>query len=215
MHGITGAKGGTSGLPSMPCTSRHTTRFDVVMAWTWIVSGRSCRTLWLPIRAACAGDRPIPASTGHGHHDPGGKAMFQMMGVFAEFERSMIRGRVNAGIARAKVDGKHCGRPFIDASWKGASVRLWLRLVGQGFTRSLSSSASAAARSSALPGPVLAAESKSTYFRRVLFNAHSEKSMKFDQLPINRLPANSERDVCSVTLSPGSRLAQFRCPISS
>jgi DNA invertase Pin-like site-specific DNA recombinase len=37
-----------------------------------------------------------------------------MMGVFAEFERSMIRERVNAGIARAKADGKHCGRPFID-----------------------------------------------------------------------------------------------------
>jgi len=34
--------------------------------------------------------------------------------VFAEFERAMIRERVNAGIARAKADGKHCGRPFID-----------------------------------------------------------------------------------------------------
>jgi DNA invertase Pin-like site-specific DNA recombinase len=37
---------------------------------------------------------------------PAGKAMFQMMGVFAEFERSMIRERVNAGIARAKAGGK-------------------------------------------------------------------------------------------------------------
>jgi DNA invertase Pin-like site-specific DNA recombinase len=45
---------------------------------------------------------------------PAGKTMFQMMGVFAEFERSMIRERVNAGIARAKAQGKHCGRPFID-----------------------------------------------------------------------------------------------------
>jgi Resolvase, N terminal domain len=32
--------------------------------------------------------------------------MFQMMGVFAEFERSMIREQVNAGIARAKAAGK-------------------------------------------------------------------------------------------------------------
>jgi len=32
---------------------------------------------------------------------PAGKAMFQMMGVFAEFERSMIVERVRAGIARA------------------------------------------------------------------------------------------------------------------
>ena len=34
---------------------------------------------------------------------PAGKAMFQMMGVFAEFERSMIVERVRAGIARAKA----------------------------------------------------------------------------------------------------------------
>ena len=39
--------------------------------------------------------------------------MFQMMGVFAEFERAMIRERVKAGIARAKDAGKHCGRPPI------------------------------------------------------------------------------------------------------
>jgi Resolvase, N terminal domain len=31
-----------------------------------------------------------------------GKAMFQMMGVFAEFERAMIQERVRAGIARAR-----------------------------------------------------------------------------------------------------------------
>jgi DNA invertase Pin-like site-specific DNA recombinase len=30
-----------------------------------------------------------------------GKAMFQMLGVFAEFERGIIRERVNAGLARA------------------------------------------------------------------------------------------------------------------
>jgi DNA invertase Pin-like site-specific DNA recombinase len=36
---------------------------------------------------------------------PAGKAMFQMLGVFAEFERSMIRERVRAGLARAKDEG--------------------------------------------------------------------------------------------------------------
>jgi DNA invertase Pin-like site-specific DNA recombinase len=33
---------------------------------------------------------------------PAGKAMFQMMGVFAEFERAMIQERVRAGLARAR-----------------------------------------------------------------------------------------------------------------
>jgi DNA invertase Pin-like site-specific DNA recombinase len=37
--------------------------------------------------------------------------MFQMLGVFAEFERAMIRERVRAGLARAKDAGKRLGRP--------------------------------------------------------------------------------------------------------
>ncbi|CAG1021685.1 Serine recombinase PinR [Patescibacteria group bacterium] len=36
---------------------------------------------------------------------PAGKAMFQMLGVFSEFERSIIRDRVKAGLARAKAKG--------------------------------------------------------------------------------------------------------------
>jgi DNA invertase Pin-like site-specific DNA recombinase len=37
---------------------------------------------------------------------PGGKAMFQMLGVFAEFERSIIQERVRAGLRRAVSEGK-------------------------------------------------------------------------------------------------------------
>jgi DNA invertase Pin-like site-specific DNA recombinase len=44
---------------------------------------------------------------------PSGKAMFQMMGVFAEFERAMIAERVRAGLRRAKAEGKQLGRPRI------------------------------------------------------------------------------------------------------
>jgi DNA invertase Pin-like site-specific DNA recombinase len=44
---------------------------------------------------------------------PGGKAMFQMMGVFAEFERSIIQERVRAGLRRARQEGKRLGRPRI------------------------------------------------------------------------------------------------------
>lgn len=41
---------------------------------------------------------------------PGGMAMFQMVGVFAQFEREMIRTRVKAGLARAKENGAVFGR---------------------------------------------------------------------------------------------------------
>ena len=36
--------------------------------------------------------------------------MFQMLGVFAEFERAMIRERVMTGLARVRVEGKQLGR---------------------------------------------------------------------------------------------------------
>jgi DNA invertase Pin-like site-specific DNA recombinase len=39
--------------------------------------------------------------------------MFQMMGVFAEFERAMIQERVRAGLRRARDEGKQLGRPRI------------------------------------------------------------------------------------------------------
>jgi DNA invertase Pin-like site-specific DNA recombinase len=42
--------------------------------------------------------------------------MFQMMGVFAEFERAIIVERVKAGLARARAQGKRLGRPTLPAS---------------------------------------------------------------------------------------------------
>jgi DNA invertase Pin-like site-specific DNA recombinase len=48
--------------------------------------------------------------------------MFQMMGVFAEFERGMIRERVKAGLARAAANGRKGGRPRIDAG-REAEIR--------------------------------------------------------------------------------------------
>ena len=44
---------------------------------------------------------------------PAGKAMFRMLGVFAEFERAIIQERVRAGLQRAKREGKRLGRPPI------------------------------------------------------------------------------------------------------
>jgi DNA invertase Pin-like site-specific DNA recombinase len=41
------------------------------------------------------------------------EALFQMMGVFAEFERAMIRERVKAGLNRAKTNRVRLGRPKV------------------------------------------------------------------------------------------------------
>jgi DNA invertase Pin-like site-specific DNA recombinase len=72
---------------------------------------------------------------------PSGRAMFGMLGVFAEFEREMIVARVNAGLARAKAAGTKLGRPKIDEETaerlraelaKGTGVGKAARIVGVG-----------------------------------------------------------------------------------
>jgi DNA invertase Pin-like site-specific DNA recombinase len=40
--------------------------------------------------------------------------MYQMMGVFAEFERAIIHERVLSGLARAKAEGITLGRPALE-----------------------------------------------------------------------------------------------------
>jgi DNA invertase Pin-like site-specific DNA recombinase len=42
---------------------------------------------------------------------PSGKALAGMLAVFAEFERSILKERVKAGIAEARSKGKDHGRP--------------------------------------------------------------------------------------------------------
>ena len=73
---------------------------------------------------------------------PAGRAMFQMMGVFAEFERAMIVERVRSGMARARErgtkSGKAIGRPRIPAPVRakihagGVSLRQLAKQFGVG-----------------------------------------------------------------------------------
>jgi DNA invertase Pin-like site-specific DNA recombinase len=67
---------------------------------------------------------------------PSGRAMYQMLGVFAEFERAMIRERVTAGLARARADGKQLGRRTVEQSHaKKVKAALALRSKGLGIRR--------------------------------------------------------------------------------
>jgi DNA invertase Pin-like site-specific DNA recombinase len=59
---------------------------------------------------------------------PSGRAMFQMCGVFAEFERSMIVERINAGLARARANRVKLGRGRRkDDQWSADEVRWGMR----------------------------------------------------------------------------------------
>lgn len=64
---------------------------------------------------------------------PSGRALFGMMAVFAEFERAMIQERVNAGLKRAKAQGKKLGRPTLSGDME-AKVRA-LRAEGMGVVK--------------------------------------------------------------------------------
>jgi DNA invertase Pin-like site-specific DNA recombinase len=62
--------------------------------------------------------------------------MFQMLGVFAEFERAMIRECVMAGLARARSDGRQLGRrPVEQAKARKVKAALALRSQGLGIRR--------------------------------------------------------------------------------
>jgi len=42
---------------------------------------------------------------------PSGRMLFQMLGVFAEFERAILKSRIAAGVQRARSNGVKIGRP--------------------------------------------------------------------------------------------------------
>jgi DNA invertase Pin-like site-specific DNA recombinase len=84
---------------------------DMVAAWSVDRLGRSLSDLLDFLRELHAkGVDLFLHQQGLDTSTPSGKAMFQMMGVFAEFERAMIRERVLAGLARAKEQGISLGR---------------------------------------------------------------------------------------------------------
>jgi DNA invertase Pin-like site-specific DNA recombinase len=86
----------------------------VVMAWSVDRLGRSLQDLVAFLSELHAlGIDLFLHQQGLDTTTPSGKAMFQMMGVFAEFERAMIQERVRAGLARARAEGKTLGRPPI------------------------------------------------------------------------------------------------------
>ena len=113
--GISGAKG-RNGRPGFDAMHRDAARrrFDMVMAWSVDRLGRSLQDLvgFLSELHALKIELYLHQQ-GLDTTTPAGKAMFQMMGVIAEFERTLIQERVRAGMARAKREGKHVGRPPI------------------------------------------------------------------------------------------------------
>lgn len=124
--GISGAKGRDK-RPGLDTMLKDATRgkFDVVMSWALDRIGRSLSDLLATLetlRGANAAiflhQQAIDTTT------PSGLAFFQMLGVFSEFERGMIRARVMAGLERAKANprkgAKAIGRPKVSPKVEAA-----------------------------------------------------------------------------------------------
>ena len=110
--GISGAKGRDQrpGLDAL-LKAVNTKEFDMVATWSVDRLGRSLTDLLSILQ--CLRDKDVDLflhQQGLDTSTTAGRAMFQMLGVFAEFERGIIRERVNAGLARAREKGVVLGR---------------------------------------------------------------------------------------------------------
>jgi DNA invertase Pin-like site-specific DNA recombinase len=133
--GISGAKGrgerpGLDGL----MRAVNAKWFDMVAAWSVDRLGRSLPDLLGILQTLHEkGVGLFLHQQGLDTTTTAGKAMFQMLGVFAEFERGIIRERVNAGLARAKANGTKLGRRPVKPSVE-ARIRE-LRAGGMGILK--------------------------------------------------------------------------------
>jgi DNA invertase Pin-like site-specific DNA recombinase len=145
--GISGAKGRDK-RPAFDRLLKAVVRrkIDVVAAWSVDRLGRSLQDLigFLGELNAAGVDlylekQAVDTTT------PAGRALFQMLGVFAEFERAIIQERIHAGLVRAREkgtrSGKAIGRPQIDRRkaeliraelQKGTGIVKTARLTGAG-----------------------------------------------------------------------------------
>jgi DNA invertase Pin-like site-specific DNA recombinase len=113
-RGISGAKGRDK-RPEFDRLLNEVVRrkIDVVAAWSVDRLGRSLQDLvgFLGELNAAECDlylekQAVDTTT------PAGRALFQMLGVFAEFERTIIQERIHAGLVRARKKGTKSGKPI-------------------------------------------------------------------------------------------------------
>lgn len=114
-------------------------KFDVLLVWRFDRFARSTKHLVTALEELeglgidfCSYQDSIDTSTNHG------RLVFTIMGAIAEFERSLIRERVLAGVRRAKENGIRLGRPPLEVNIKkmkelafgGNSVRAIAKEMG-------------------------------------------------------------------------------------
>jgi DNA invertase Pin-like site-specific DNA recombinase len=123
-EGISGAKGRDK-RPAFDRLMKMVARkeIDLIACWSVDRLGRSLQHLVTFLGEI--NDRGVDLylhTQGLDTSTPAGRAMFSMLSVFAEFERSILRERIMAGLARSRSEGKRSGRPPLDPA-KAEKIR--------------------------------------------------------------------------------------------
>lgn len=117
--GVSGTTRSRPGLDAMLSDARRR-RFDAIVAWSFDRVGRSLGHLVEVAQELDALDiQLVTLREAVDTTTPMGRFFFHLCGSFAEFERELMRDRINAGLARAKRKGTRLGRPasvVIDAA---------------------------------------------------------------------------------------------------
>ena len=134
-HGISGTKGRDK-RPAFDrlCKDASRGKIDVVAAWAIDRLGRSLSDVATFMAELTAQNvslylhqQNVDGTT------PAGRAMLGMAAVFAEFERSIIVERINAGMERARTKGTRSGRPIGRPTVAASVERKIRRLSGKGY----------------------------------------------------------------------------------
>lgn len=145
--GISGAKGRDK-RPGFDAMLKGAVQreFDLLAVWSSDRLGRSMPDLIEVLQMIRTTGRELYIHTqALDTSTSSGRALFQMLGVFAELEREMIVARVNAGMARAKANGtksgKAIGRPRVSKATElairaelgsGSGILKTARMIGVG-----------------------------------------------------------------------------------
>lgn len=119
---ISGAKAKRPGLDQLLYDARRG-RFDVVMVWSFDRLARSVRHFLEVLDEL--NHLQVEFVSFRENIDTGGplgRAIVIIVGAIAELERALIVERVRAGMRRARLEGRHIGRPQLDLD-RGAIVR--------------------------------------------------------------------------------------------
>ncbi len=126
----TGTNDKRPGLQQLLSDARRR-KFDLILVWKLDRFARSLRDLVLMLQEL--GDLGIQFISLKDNVDlttASGRLMCALIAAFAEFEASLIKERVKAGLAAAKAKGKKIGRPKKDLPLKQIEV---LRSQGRSF----------------------------------------------------------------------------------